>query len=413
MDNREKLANQLLMRGHASVDELLHASFGEWPPKGLDIVHENAQRVNLTTSLHRFHSMGPDGKQPPWYKRLFEFIRVGGYARIAGGRDIYVNKPMALLGGTIGTIGHEMAHILQGDHSYRARDIMGKDALAVVLPKQDALSNIIINEAMTEAFQPGFMRRIMNAVTNVTGLGIDYLKSGIEIQARLQEALIEGYPKWERMPQNNTDFFFAMRSLGFKLTPDLTKVMDIHPDREELEKAFPKSKSIFSMKSQFVSDIEEVQANLTPEGKKHFWNHIMPRLYADLIEMYGDRHGRERMGMGPNETHAYRTSHENDLKTLGGQPWSYAHTEQAGHYAYVRLDTLANGDEERLLKALDNQYIGVTFSDSKKPGDARYLFVNGERNMQAFKNVMGDKVPEPPAQTQAPSAQASARKTLF
>lgn len=411
MDNREKMANQLLMRGHASVDELLHASFGEWPPKGLDIVHENPQRVNLTSSLTNFYDVA-NVKQPPWHKKLYSMVMVGGYAWTGGDRKIFINKSLLMPGSKLGTLGHEMAHILQGDHFWRARERMGKDALSVIFPKQNAISNLVINEATTDAFQPSFMRRVMNAISNATGLGIDYLKSGLEIQARLQEALIEGYPKWERMPQNNTDFFFAMRSVGFKLTPDLTKVMDMHPDREELEKAFPKSKSSFSMKSQFASDIEQVQANLTPEGQKHFWNHAMPRLYADLIEMYGDKHGRERMGMGVNETHAYRSSHENDLKTLGDQPWTYAHTEKAGHYAYVRLDTMAQADQDRLLKALDNQYIGVTFSDNKNPADGRFLFVNGEHNMENFKKVMGDKMPAAPDQPKA-SAPASARSAAL
>lgn len=407
MDKREKMANQLLMRGHASVDELLHASFGEWPPRGLEIVHENPQRVNLTTSLSSFHS-GKE-KQPPLYKKLFEMLSVGGYARLGGERKIFINKPLSIFGGKIGTLGHEMAHILQGDHYWRANERMGKDGLSVIYPKQDAISNLVINEVTTSAFQPGFMRRVMNAISNATGMGIDYLKSGIETQARLQEALIEGYPNWERMPQNNTDFFFAMRSVGFKLTPDLTKVMDMHPDREELEKAFPKSKSAFAMKSQFVSDIEQVQANLSPEGQKQFWNYAMPRLYADLLEMYGDKYGRERMGMGVNETHAFRASYKNDIQTLSAQKWTYAHTEQAGHYAYVRLDTMPKGEEERLLKSLDNQYIGVTFSDSKNASDARYAFVTGERNMDIFKNLMGDQVPAAPEQPKAP-VQASTRK---
>ena len=411
MDNREKMANQLLMRGHASVDELLHASFGEWPPRGLDIVHENTQRVNLTSSLTSFHS--DREKQPPLYKKLYEMISVGGYARLGGERKIFINKPLSIFEGKIGTLGHEMTHIMQGDHYWRARERMGKDGLQVVFPKQDAISNIVVNEVTTSAFQPGFVRRIANAISNMVGMGTDYLKQGIEVQARLQEAIIEGYPKWDRMPQNNTDFFFAMRSVGFQLTPELKKAMDMHPDKEELEKAFPKSKSSFALKSQFVGDIETVQANLTPEGQKQFWDYTMPRLYADLIEMYGDKHGRERMGMGPNETHAFRASHENDIQTLKAQSWTYAHTDTAGHYAYIRLDTMPKADEERVLKSLDNQYIGISFSENKNPGEARYLFVSGEHNMDLLKKAIGDQAPAQPDQNKIATAQASARKAAL
>lgn len=410
MDNREKLANQLLMRGHASVDDLLYASFGEWPPKGLDIVHENKQRVNLTTSLTDFHGMGGD-KQPPWYKKLFEFMVVGGYARTGGERSLYINNMLTKIGGKIGTVSHETAHILQGDHYWRARDIMGKNALEVVFPRPDALSNMIVDEVTTSSFKPGFMRRVMNAIGNATGLGIDYLKSGLEIQARLQEALIEGYPKWERMPQNNTEFFFAMRSVGFDLTPELNKTLNIHPDREEMEKTFPKSKSRFGSKSQFVGDIEKVQANLTPEGKKQFWDYTMPRLYGDLLEMYGDKYGRERMGHGYNETHAFRTEHEQDLATIAKQPWTYAQTETHGNYAYVRLDTMAEKDRKQLLASLDNQFIMVSFSAKNNP-DGKFVFVTGEEGMATLKKIVDENAPARPAQdaTASTTVKANALK---
>ena len=139
----------------------------------------------------------------------------------------------------------------------------------------------------------------------------------------------------------------------------------------------------------------------------------MPRLYADLIEMYGDKHGRERMGMGPNETHAFRASHENDIQTLKAQSWTYAHTDTAGHYAYIRLDTMPKADEERVLKSLDNQYIGISFSENKNPGEARYLFVSGEHNMDLLKKAIGDQAPAQPDQNKIATAQASARKAAL
>jgi hypothetical protein len=325
-----------------------------------------------------------------------------------GARSIFINKPLLAAEGKLGTLGHETAHILQGDHFWRARDVMGKDGLAVTLPKQDAISNIVINEATANEFKPGYMRRILNAVTNATGLGIDYLKSGIEIQARMQEALIEGYPKWDRMPQNNTDFYFAMKSLGFKLTPELRKVMDAHPDKDELEKAFPKSKSRFSSNSQFVNDIEQVQANLTKEGQASFWNYAMPRLYADLIEMYGDKHGRERMGMGPNETHAFRASHENDIQNISRQKWIYNTTKDAGDYACIRLDALSAAEAEQLVKSLDNQYIGIKTKDDPAPATSRWLFVTGEQGMKNLKSCLD----QAPAQTVQPVLVAEASQAV-
>jgi hypothetical protein len=406
MDKRERLANQLLMRGHASIDELLYASFGEWPPRGLDIVHENPRRVNLTTSLSHFHSTGNHKKQPPWHKKLYEYMTIGGYARLGGERNIFVNRPISLLCGALSVLGHEAAHILQGDHYWRARDIMGKDALSVIYPQEDVVSNITVRRTTDTEFKPGLLRRVFNAVSNASGLGINYLKEGVEIQARLHECLIAGYAHWEKMPQNNTEFLFAMKSVGFRLTPDLRKVMDAHPDREELESAFPRTKSRFSLGYDFVHDIQVVQANLTQKGQKDFWNYTMPRLYADLIEMYGDKHGRERMGLGPNETHAFRSRHENDLKSIAAQKWQYSRGETAGNYAYVHLDRLPPEEEARLLASLDNQYIGTQTRSDTPPARNRRLFVSGELNMKRLEHclVQAGAKPEIPPPSPPPAS---------
>jgi hypothetical protein len=77
-DPREIMANQLLARGHASVDEILAASFGEWPPKGLDIVTAQPQRVP-------FHNIPEDVQQ-----RTIERIgaRAAGNATLVRERNI-------------------------------------------------------------------------------------------------------------------------------------------------------------------------------------------------------------------------------------------------------------------------------------------------------------------------------------
>src|SRR5262249_42324876 len=46
-DQRESSMRRFMEQRDASVDDLLAGSFGEWPPKGLDIVGENSQRVRL------------------------------------------------------------------------------------------------------------------------------------------------------------------------------------------------------------------------------------------------------------------------------------------------------------------------------------------------------------------------------
>lgn len=410
MDKREQFAAQLLMCGHASVDELLHASFGEWPPKGLDIVHENPQRVNLTTSLTHFHQQSRDQKQPPWHKKLYEWMSVNGYAYVCHTRAIFINKGLLSVfgGNTVSTLGHETTHILQGDHFWRARDIMGKDGISARLPMQDTISNIAVDEAIKGEFKQGFLCRIFNKIADQTGAGLTYYKQGIEVQARLHEALVAGYPAWDRMPQNRDEFFFAMKSVGFNLPDTIKRTMESHPDKAELEKAFPRTKSRFSPSYSFVSDIKYLESNLTEQGKKNFWHTAMPRLYADLIEMYGDKLGRERMGLGLNDTHLLRERHKKDIAIISSAGWQYSKDDTVGTYAYIRLDSLPDDRKDNLLKALDNQYIGTSTGQNAPPAGPTWLFVSGDYAMQRLKTCLDQAAPQehPAASPQQPKAAA-------
>lgn len=334
MDKRERLARQLLMRGHASVDELLHASFGEWPPRGLEIVHTNTRRVNLVSSLattgYRSFWYKRDEKAPPTWPS-----RYAGAAWQDGARAIFVDTRLPdnwLI------LGHELVHILQGDHHDRMDELIGRDAWTEILKKWQTPSDRLA-AGLLDNFKPRVLRRAFNAYSTIKTIAVkhvipfvrnpawlrnparlrqsfadarmtanrlDYLARGAELQARLHEILIVGYPHWTRMPQNRNEFLFAMRSLGFiKLPPGLLHNMNADPRKAELARAFP----ILAL-APINRDLENLLRHLNTKGQAHFWGEIMPRLYADLIEMYGDKPGRERMGLGVNEIHLFRKLHE-------------------------------------------------------------------------------------------------------
>lgn len=395
MDKRNAMANQLLMRGWATVDQLLHASFGEWPPRGLDIVHSNSQRVTLTDSLHTF------SPKSTVIERLRDLLMVGGYARLCGSRDIFINRLQFPFGGFKQTLGHEAAHILQGDHYWRARDIMGKDGLRVLMPQQGTTSDMLMHNTTAGHFKKGFLRDAFNKVCDITGLGISYLKRGVEMQARLHEALMQGYPHWARLPQNHQEFYFAMQSLGFALTPALQDKLARDPERDTMKKMFPPVSSILSpFGFSFVSDIAKVEANLTATGLTRLWDMGMPGMYTDLIEMYGDKLGRERFGYGVNETHIYRTQHQQDHALIRNTKWETARNDDVGEYAYIRFDTLPAAQQNDLLRALDNQYIPAQMQSTSQGTPATWLFVTGAQGMKNLSAIIAATTPAP-AQPQA------------
>lgn len=322
---RERMANKLLMQGHASVDELLQASFGEWPPKGLDIVGTNNQRVNLISLWKMNSRFDPEHTgllhQAKVLKhQLTDTFNIAGRATIGGERVIGINKLntfyvsrlnmlmtgriwSALTGGkedgTHTTLGHETAHILQGDHYWRAQDVFGyANSQKIWLSQKNAASNEIVSRVFEEhQAKPSILTRLFDMVSG--SLGSSYFKEGLEIQARLHEIVTDGYQRWGIVPQNRIEFFAAMENSGFKLPESIRKEMNESPEIDAIRRTF--SGKPVSNETSAVNDITFAEKLLTPEGRVAFWDKAMPGLYADLIEMYGDGPGRERFGLGKND----------------------------------------------------------------------------------------------------------------
>jgi len=279
-DPRERMTNQLLMRGHASVKELLTASFGEWPPKGLDInpaiLHD--QQVELKT-----------------------FVEPGtrADATISGERSIRINREIC--GNKIhSTMGHETTHILQGDHYWRARQIFGaKMAQDILRVHNDAASNMIMKKIMAseEQSQKSIFRKVFNAAAFWRAGGIAvYFTEGIEVQARIHQMMIDGYSRWEKMPQNRDELWAALANAGLKPPPAVRKYLDALPENSSVRRFLPGKKG----STWAASDIRAVSGSFSESGRCIFWTETLPALYADLIEMYGDKPGRERFGLGVN-----------------------------------------------------------------------------------------------------------------
>ncbi len=322
------MANQLLMRGHASVAELLEASYGEWPPKGLDIDAGNEQRVKLTSVF----SMKQDGAEKKnFFKHIYDqtmgALTVAGLGSVAGDRQIGANKMICctlphLFGRSMlnETLGHETIHVLQGDHYWRAKETLGHKASQKIWTDQnDAASNMIAQDVFSKHEGKSFLQRAFIAATGLVMGNITYLKSGLEIQARIHEALIDGYPRWGGLPQTKEEFLVAMEDSGLNMPDSVREKLDQHPDIDAARARFDTFKFL---NPSAASDLNQVQRALTAEGREMFWEESLPALYGDLIEMYGDGPGRERLGLGINEKRIFR---ENEA----GQ------TRSATHYASV------------------------------------------------------------------------------
>lgn len=350
--SREALAFDLLTRGSATVDEILAASYGEWPPRGLDILGHNRQTVAFTSLTGHLNSW--DKSVPPapvdthttGIRVLDELIRTAlPLARmndtvfnmltrpefITNGvtdnrieREIGINTHSAvvepLINGTLpraqSVLGHEVTHVLQEDHtSYRRASTAYEDA---VLSLASARNTVLPYAGTPEAdilaksnLAPEYIRPGINLDS------LSYIGRGIEIQARLHQVLSDGYQTWGRLPGSREELAVALDARGITMPNSLRTILDDSPTIAATRDIFrplstPQPPIDKHNPAVWALDhINVIQSALNDTGRDMFWRDTLPAMYGDLIEMYGDRDGRARMDLGDNPRLAMRLHQEN------------------------------------------------------------------------------------------------------
>lgn len=313
-DKRERMANQLLSRGHATMDELLEASYGEWPPKGLDILDKNTQRVEFV-SLLGMRKLDTKNPLEAFRAACQELRDIAGRARLNGPREIGINALTGIFkpgftgrSNVASVVGHEAVHILQGDHYWRADDIFDKDdAIEIQNRLQDAKSNMLARVVFRkENLLPGVDLKDKTRLPLSRNLA--YHSQGIEIQARIHQLMADGYQHWGVMPATREEVQISMMNMGLIVPSALREKLQASPDFEKISEKFryepenPNRHVQAAMRS-----LNYVQTNsLNDVGRMAFCNFGIPMLYGDLIEMYGDRHGCERFSQMVNKNRMYR-----------------------------------------------------------------------------------------------------------
>ncbi len=302
---REIMANELLKRGHATMIELLTASFGEWPPKGLDINPDipHDQQVVFKSFLKRTLSK----KKTP--RGLFyEMTCVFGRASIRDERVIYINGllcrilPGLLKKSDLGhVLSHETLHSLQGDNFYRAEEIFGRQQAEKIWQERNDSTSFEIMAGLNNydgQFHKGRLRAAFNRVANFfKGIpGLPYLKNGGETQAFFHESLMEGYRRWGKMPQNRDDLWAALVNMGLQPPAEISKYLEALPENSGA-RDFMKGNIFHTVGA---NNLQAIADSLSKQARDIFWSMTLPALYSDMIEMYGDRQGRERFGFGVN-----------------------------------------------------------------------------------------------------------------
>lgn len=309
---RARRMNQLLARGHAANQEILEADFGAWPPVGLDIVSFPNEKIEFKSIM--------SAKNLSLLGKIQYLLFYGGYAigeenRIFFGPVALLLSKFSLSSSTNSNVGHEHTHVMQ----HRSVGYLKIDK-----PAADFF-DLEDSHAPPRRLFGRVKQGLGRAAGRVTGFGrqgkdgsiAGYLRVGIEIQARVHELLSSGYPQWGRLPASPHELWAAMASQGMLPPPEIQCEMKTSPEGQA-------ARAIFGEYAR-AGLWEETAANLntaarsvgTPRGWENFWRQLMPEIYGSLIELYGDRLGRERMGLGPNLN--LGAALFNDMKT-GSEP---------------------------------------------------------------------------------------------
>ncbi|MDD3028922.1 MAG: hypothetical protein PHS57_01380 [Alphaproteobacteria bacterium] len=363
---RHERLEALYRQGHASISEIFAADFGEWPPKGLELAitprfdvkirsvwecldedQIKRQREFYREDGDRLRLLVPAVLEQ-WLNRVERAIMSDGFVYFRSfepKRIVYLKRRKA----KTTTLGHETTHVIQADH-----EIAWKRSGVFCREGAEDIGRAFWKGAYEVTRSQKGLKRLVLELSKMCSFS-DFRK-GHEIQARMHSVLAVGYPFWGRLPLSKEELWAAMWAGGVEPTPAVKSFLsetevgrracetfypihDIcgaHDRAEALSGEFcieafllmpivfkeilpltPLTATAFlssAVAAGFfntygrdgLSDGREigcVQRDLKKTGAEDsFWETLLPVLYGDLLEMYGDAKGRERMGLGVNGT---------------------------------------------------------------------------------------------------------------
>lgn len=301
--HREKRLIEHFENGNASAVSLLKSDFGGELPKDLDIVNPPDYEVTLSgmasdplfylsATLHSLKNHWGKSGFLYWASMpklalsilvgsaLYYMMRHKGYVRPElNPNRVRINDFWAAVrlfdeshNDLANTIAHETFHTLQ---AYDKRVSLS----SAFSNNRTALTWLFKNKEISEH--------------------VKYLSAEYEVQARLHTILTNAYIQHQKTPLTKYELWACLISQG--MTPPQSIINFAIRDPECMS-AFRKYPTIMSYvenhaDASAVTQLNHVRDSIDDKSERyHLWNDVLPWLYGDILELWGDRLGHVRMG---------------------------------------------------------------------------------------------------------------------
>lgn len=302
--NRERniAMRTLFEQGETSSADIIRAKFGGEMPHGLDLQY-------LPDFKCTFHSLGEAEHVQSMSARekLIYFSRVAGL----GGHDerIYIHPDYRAVGNPMGEHEQSLTRVITHEHTHR---LQGEDRQIGWDNAMDGMNTAFLTMSRSSDNlwdgAKNLCRVFAHAVMDIgptykSGKEMNiknYLSQECEIQARMDEVMMEGYASWQKMPTTRLELWAALESAGMDLPRSVRRELRSEEGRQARRDFRMSGKAQENVADDVKQLSQAAGLAIFTEDKDKFWHEAVPRIYGNLIELYGDTEGRARMGLGTN-----------------------------------------------------------------------------------------------------------------
>lgn len=320
-DARTAFTAEIIKDKKTTVRDVLASDFGHFPPKGLDILVAPEQPVHISSMLsapdkdvllsllrlvpltsktaqctYDQMSVGMQKTAFMLAKPLLHFFTAIHafkyntglrFTPVGHKRSIVYNSWAVKMSGFTEKLHETVIRLMQNDQLPR-----NNFGLLTSRPYQHTRMKDLEANVWADDFISVFHEK-----PSAFGL----LADGNHLQSALHTMLSNGYREWGQMPVDTTQFWAALESLGAKLPEFAESELSMTTRGTAARKAFFKVLNPSKLTTVYIQELNQLKFTLkSNDAKADLWDELLPRLYGNLLELYGDRLGRERMGYGKN-----------------------------------------------------------------------------------------------------------------